>query len=97
VPARRRDHARAELDGIDRVEIDELHLDDLDSVRRSAERFLASGPQARPPHQPTPPSMATRSSGVGPRWEGSSDDHLGHYVPPNLLWPALTARAAARA
>ena len=39
VPARRPDHAREELAGIEGVEVDELQLDDLDSVRAFAERF----------------------------------------------------------
>src|SRR5438874_11345569 len=42
VPARRPDHARAELAGIEGVEVDELELGDLDSVRAFAERFLDS-------------------------------------------------------
>jgi NAD(P)-dependent dehydrogenase (short-subunit alcohol dehydrogenase family) len=42
VPARRPDQARDVLAGIERVEIDELDLADLDSVRLFAERFLAS-------------------------------------------------------
>src|SRR6476469_1047295 len=43
VPARRPDHARDQLAGIDNVEVDDLQLDDLGSVRGCAERFLASG------------------------------------------------------
>src|ERR1700760_4375710 len=43
VPARRVDTAREALAGIDDVEIDELDLGDLDSVRAFAERFLATG------------------------------------------------------
>src|SRR5436190_8279516 len=43
VPARRRTNAEEALDGIDDVEIDELDLGDLDSVRGFADRFLASG------------------------------------------------------
>src|SRR5215218_9474996 len=43
VPARRPDHARETLSGIDDVEVDELDLGDLDSVRRFAGRFLETG------------------------------------------------------
>src|SRR4051812_10100308 len=42
VPARRPDHARRELEGIERVEVDELELGDLDSIRGFADRFLSS-------------------------------------------------------
>src|SRR3954465_5549721 len=43
VPARRRAHAEAVLDGIARVEGDELDLGDLDSVHAFAGRLLDSG------------------------------------------------------
>src|SRR4051794_6431100 len=43
VPARRPDHAREQLAGIENVEVDDLQLDDLESVRAFAERFLDSG------------------------------------------------------
>src|SRR3954470_4052997 len=47
VPARRREHAEEVLAGIDPspggVEVDELDLSNLDSVRAFAERFLDSG------------------------------------------------------
>src|SRR4030081_725290 len=43
VPARRRTTAVEALTGIDGVEVDELDLADLDSVRVFADRFLASG------------------------------------------------------
>jgi NAD(P)-dependent dehydrogenase (short-subunit alcohol dehydrogenase family) len=90
VPARRVDHARAELDGIDRVEIDELHLDDLDSVRGFAERFLASDRKLDLLIN-NAGVMATPEFRVGPGWEGQfATNHLGHYVLTNLLWPALT-------
>src|SRR5918912_288206 len=42
VPARRPDHARSELEDIENVEVDELHLDDQESVRAFADRFLAT-------------------------------------------------------
>src|SRR5436309_1620424 len=43
VPARRRASAEQALAGVDRVEVDELDLADLASVRAFAERFLATG------------------------------------------------------
>src|SRR3954452_1858392 len=43
VPARRPDAAKEALGGLDRVEIDELDLGDLDSVHGFAARFLESG------------------------------------------------------
>jgi len=91
VPARRVDHARAELDGIDRVEIDELHLDDLDSVRRFAERFLASDRKLDLLIN-NAGVMATRSSG-SPRLGGAVRDE-----PPRSLRPheSPVARAHAR-
>src|SRR5438067_7625001 len=46
VPARRRTTAEEALARMDRVEVDELDLADLASVRAFAERFLASGRSA---------------------------------------------------
>src|SRR3954452_2116311 len=43
VPARRRAHAEEGLAGIERVEVDELDLADLESVHGFARRFLDSG------------------------------------------------------
>src|SRR5215212_10667908 len=43
VPARRREAAEEALAGVERVEVDELDLGDLDSVAAFAERFLDSG------------------------------------------------------
>src|SRR5436309_11313612 len=43
VPARRPDHAREQLAGIENVEVGDLQLDDHDSVRAFAELFLDSG------------------------------------------------------
>ncbi|MFF1630533.1 SDR family NAD(P)-dependent oxidoreductase, partial [Streptomyces sp. NPDC058272] len=42
VPARRPAVAREALEGVDGVEVDELDLGDLESVRAFAERFLDS-------------------------------------------------------
>jgi len=89
VPARRVDHARTELSGIDNVEVDELHLDDLDSVRGFADRFLASGRKLDLLIN-NAGVMASPLFRVGPGWEGQfATNHLGHYTLTNLLWPAF--------
>jgi NAD(P)-dependent dehydrogenase (short-subunit alcohol dehydrogenase family) len=86
VPARRPDHARDELQGIANVEVDDLQLDDQDSVRAFAGRF------------DRPIDLLINNAGVmasplfrvGPGWEGQfATNHLGHYTLTNLLWPAL--------
>jgi NAD(P)-dependent dehydrogenase (short-subunit alcohol dehydrogenase family) len=86
VPARRPDHARGELEGIENVEVGELQLDDQDSVRAFAERF------------DRPIDLLINNAGVmasplfrvGPGWEGQfATNHLGHYALTNLLWPRL--------
>jgi NAD(P)-dependent dehydrogenase (short-subunit alcohol dehydrogenase family) len=93
VPARRADHAREELQGIENVEVDELHLDDLDSVRAFAERFLASG-RGLDLLINNAGVMASPLFRVGPGWEGQfATNHLGHYTLTNLLWPALSPGA----
>jgi NAD(P)-dependent dehydrogenase (short-subunit alcohol dehydrogenase family) len=90
VPARRPDHAREQLAGIERVEVDDLQLDDLDSVRAFAERFLAADRKLDLLIN-NAGVMATPELRVGPGWESQfATNHLGHYVLTNLLWPALT-------
>ena len=96
VPARRPDHAAAELDGIEGVEVDELDLGDLDSVRAFAERFSASG---RPVGMLVNNAgvMANAETRVGPGWESQfATNHLGHFALTNRLWPALAAAEHAR-
>jgi NAD(P)-dependent dehydrogenase (short-subunit alcohol dehydrogenase family) len=89
VPARRPDYAMAELAGVERVEVDELDLADLDSVRALAERLLAS----RRPIDillNNAGVMANPETRVGPGWESQfATNHLGHFALTNLLWPAL--------
>jgi NAD(P)-dependent dehydrogenase (short-subunit alcohol dehydrogenase family) len=90
VPARRPEHARGELEGIERVTVDELELGDLDSVRGFAERFLDSDRKLDLLIN-NAGVMASPEFRVGPGWEGQfGTNHLGHYVLTNLLWPALT-------
>jgi len=89
VPARRPDHARSELEGIDNVEVDELQLDDLDSVHAFAQRFLDSG-RTIDFLINNAGVMASPLFRVGPGWEGQfATNHLGHYTLTNLLWPTL--------
>lgn len=91
VPARRPDAALAALAGLVRVEVDELDLADLSSVRGFAERFLK-----RRRHV----DIAILGAGImacpltrtGPGWEAQfAVNHLGHYALVNHLWPALAA------
>jgi NAD(P)-dependent dehydrogenase (short-subunit alcohol dehydrogenase family) len=96
VPARRPDHAREQLGGIERVEVDDLQLDDLDSVRGFAERFLA-GDRKLDLLINNAGVMASPEFRVGPGWEGQfGTNHLGHYALTNLLWPALARDGGAR-
>jgi NAD(P)-dependent dehydrogenase (short-subunit alcohol dehydrogenase family) len=89
VPARRAEAAREALAGLDGVEVDELDLGDLDSVRDFAERFLASG---RPVDFMIDNAgiMACPETRVGPGWEAQfATNHLGHFALVNRLWPTL--------
>ncbi|MYX30475.1 SDR family NAD(P)-dependent oxidoreductase [Streptomyces sp. SID8381] len=89
VPARRPDAAREALDGVDGVEVDELDLGDLDSVRAFAERFLASG-RALDIVIDNAGIMACPETRIGPGWEAQfATNHLGHFALVNRLWPAV--------
>ncbi|MEW2306463.1 SDR family NAD(P)-dependent oxidoreductase [Streptomyces sp. NPDC006655] len=94
VPARRAAAAREALAGLERVEVDELDLGDLDSVRGFAERFLTSG---RPVDFMIDNAgiMACPETRVGPGWEAQfATNHLGHFALVNRLWPALAPGGA---
>jgi NAD(P)-dependent dehydrogenase (short-subunit alcohol dehydrogenase family) len=89
VPARRPAAAQEAVGAIDGVEVDELDLGDLDSVRGFAERFLASG---RPVDFVINNAgiMACPETRVGPGWEAQfATNHLGHFALVNRLWPAI--------
>ncbi|WP_031485553.1 SDR family NAD(P)-dependent oxidoreductase [Streptomyces bicolor] len=89
VPARRPDSARAALEGVPGVEVDELDLGDLESVRGFAERFLASHRTADFVINGAG-VMACPQTRVGPGWEAQfAINHLGHFALVNRLWPAL--------
>ncbi|MFI8786068.1 SDR family NAD(P)-dependent oxidoreductase [Streptomyces sp. NPDC055105] len=89
VPARRIGAAQENLTGIAGVEVAELDLGDLDSVRAFAERFLATG---RPLDIVIDSAgiMACPETRVGPGWEAQfATNHLGHFALVNRLWPAI--------
>jgi len=89
VPARRPDTAREALAGLDSVEVDELDLGDLESVRAFAGRFLASGRTVDLVID-NAGIMACPETRVGPGWEAQfATNHLGHFALVNRLWPAI--------
>ncbi|WP_407565488.1 SDR family NAD(P)-dependent oxidoreductase [Streptomyces sp. 184] len=103
VPARRRDVAAEALDGLvgaegpGGVEVDEMDLADLDSVRGFADRFLATG-RSLDLLVHNAGVMAVPETRVGPAgWEGQlAVNHLGHYALANHLRPALVHEGGAR-
>ncbi|MGV9245618.1 SDR family NAD(P)-dependent oxidoreductase [Streptomyces sp. NPDC003710] len=89
VPARRRAAAEKALTGLGRVEVDELDLADLESVRAFADRFLGSG-RTLDLVINNAGVMACPETRVGPGWEAQfATNHLGHYALVNRLWPAI--------
>ncbi|GHH00790.1 SDR family NAD(P)-dependent oxidoreductase [Streptomyces lanatus] len=89
VPARRRATAEETLSGLAGVEVDELDLGDLQSVRGFAERFLASG-RTVDFMIDNAGIMACPETRVGPGWEAQfATNHLGHFALVNRLWPAI--------
>jgi NAD(P)-dependent dehydrogenase (short-subunit alcohol dehydrogenase family) len=89
VPARRPETAQAAVGDLDGVEVDELDLADLESVRRFADRFLAGGRSAEIVIA-NAGIMACPETRVGPGWEAQfATNHLGHYALVNRLWPAV--------
>ncbi|MGW3651404.1 SDR family NAD(P)-dependent oxidoreductase [Streptomyces sp. NPDC000878] len=89
VPARRPEHAREELAGVEGVEVDALDLGDLESVRAFADRFLASG-RTLDLVIDNAGIMACPETRVGPGWEAQfATNHLGHFALVNRLWPAI--------
>ncbi|MET7689324.1 SDR family NAD(P)-dependent oxidoreductase [Streptomyces sp. NPDC005483] len=89
VPARRPDTAWKALAGLEGVELDELDLGDLDSVRAFAERFLDSGRTVDYVID-SAGIMACPETRVGPGWEAQfATNHLGHFALVNRLWPAI--------
>lgn len=101
VPARRRaaaEEAVAEIgaEAADRIEVHDLDLGDLDSVRAFADRFLASG-RGIDILINNAGIMACPETRVGPGWEAQfATNHLGHFALVNRLWPAIAGGEGAR-
>lgn len=96
VTARRPAVAKEALSDLPDVEIDELDLADLSSVRVFAERFLASDRNIDMLIL-NAGIMACPETRVGPGWEAQfATNHLGHFALTNLLWPALASQGGAR-
>lgn len=97
VPARRPDAAREALaDVAGEVDVQELDLGDLDSVRAAAARLVEAG---RPVDLliNNAAVMACPETRVGPGWEAQlATNHLGHFAFTAGLWPLLTAGGGAR-
>ncbi|MFD4999995.1 SDR family NAD(P)-dependent oxidoreductase [Streptomyces buecherae] len=88
--------AERALTGVDGVEVDELDLADLASVRAFAERVLASG-RTVDVLVNNAAVMACPETRVGPGWEAQfATNHLGHFALVNHLWPALAAGGGGR-
>jgi NAD(P)-dependent dehydrogenase (short-subunit alcohol dehydrogenase family) len=93
VPARRPDAAREQLVGIERTEVDELDLADLDSVAAFADRLVSSG-RSLDIVIDSAGIMATPETRVGPGWEAQfATNHLGHFALVNRLWPVIAEGA----
>ncbi|WP_434599642.1 SDR family NAD(P)-dependent oxidoreductase [Streptomyces sp. A5-4] len=89
VPARRPSAARQAVDGIGGVEVEELDLADLESVRDFGGRFLATG-RSIDLMINNAGIMACPETRVGPGWEAQfATNHLGHHALVNRLWPAI--------
>jgi NAD(P)-dependent dehydrogenase (short-subunit alcohol dehydrogenase family) len=96
VPARRVEHAREAVAGIPNVEVGELDLGDLDSVRGFADRFLAAGRDIDLLID-SAGIMACPETRVGPGWEAQfATNHLGHFALVARLWPRLVTGGGAR-
>jgi NAD(P)-dependent dehydrogenase (short-subunit alcohol dehydrogenase family) len=96
VPARRLDTAQQAVADIAGVELDELDLADLTSVRAFATRVVASRRHVDIVIN-SAGIMACPETRVGPGWEAQfATNHLGHYALVNQLWPALSGGAGAR-
>ncbi|WP_426334759.1 SDR family NAD(P)-dependent oxidoreductase [Paenibacillus silvae] len=96
VTARRPEAAREALTDLENVEVDELDLADLSSVRAFAERFLESE-RSIDMLILNAGIMACPETRVGPGWEAQfATNHLGHFALTNLLWPALVNESGAR-
>ena len=93
LPARRPDLAREQVADIRGVEVDELDLGDLESVRTFADRFLASN-RTLDLVINSAGIMAAPEKRIGDGWESQfATNHLGHFALINRLWPAIESGA----
>jgi NAD(P)-dependent dehydrogenase (short-subunit alcohol dehydrogenase family) len=100
VPARRPDHARVVLAGLEEtagtVIIDEMDLSDLSSAGGFGQR-ITDGNRSVDILINNAAIMACPEMRVGDGWEAQfATNHLGHYVMTNKMWPALAANGGAR-
>lgn len=94
VPARRPETAERALAGLPGVEVDEMDLGDLESVRGFAERFLDTG-RSLDIVIDSAGIMACPETRVGDGWEAQfATNHLGHFALVNRLWPAIAPGGA---
>jgi len=96
VPARTPEKARAAVEGMPNVELEELDLMDPASIDAFARRFLATG---RPLHVLVNSAgvMATPLRRDARGYESQfSTNHLGHFHLTARLWPALKMARGAR-
>ncbi|HEX7662971.1 MAG TPA: oxidoreductase, partial [Polyangiaceae bacterium] len=95
VPARRKEAAEKELAGTPNVEVEELDLGDLESVKRFADRMLEKD-RAIDLLILNAGIMACPETRIGPKkWEAQfATNHLGHYALANRLWPLLVKSGA---
>lgn len=96
VPARRLDVAREALKGVPGVEVVEMDLADLASVKTFADGYVKTG---KPLHIliNNAAIMASPETRVGPGWEAQfATNHLGHFALVAGLAPALKAANGAR-
>lgn len=96
VPARRPDAAQEALSSIENVEVEELDLSDLNSVKAFADRILEGG-RSIDLAILNAGVMASPETRVGPGWELQfATNHLGHFALINRMWPLLVAGEGAR-
>ncbi|MCP2340270.1 SDR family NAD(P)-dependent oxidoreductase [Actinomadura rupiterrae] len=87
VPARRLEVAREALRGVARVDVFELDLGDLESVRRFSDHLVADG-RTLDIVITNAGIMACPETRVGPGWEAQfATNHLGHFALVNRLRP----------
>ena len=100
VPARRPEHARNELAGLDDlsgdIEVEALDLGDLASITAFAQRFLDTGKSIDILIN-NAAIMACPETRLAHNWEAQfATNHLGHFALTSLLYPALAADGGAR-